>query len=68
LGRTATELYASTIRARAAASEQDRALFLTAAFTGLRMGELQALRCRDVYFFRLDDPRERRGLAAKRDK
>jgi integrase len=33
---------------RAAASEHDGALFLTAAFTGLRMGELLALRWRDV--------------------
>jgi integrase len=33
---------------RAADSEQDAALFLTAAFTGLRMGELLALRWRDV--------------------
>jgi integrase len=35
---------------RAAASEQDGALFLTAAFTGLRMGELLALRWREINF------------------
>jgi integrase len=32
----------------AAASQQNAAIFLTAAFTGLRMGELLALRWRDV--------------------
>ncbi len=36
--------------ARAAESEQDRAVFTVAAFTGLRLGELRALRWGDVDF------------------
>src|SRR4051812_24963161 len=37
---------------RAADDEQDAAIYLTAAFTGMRMGELRALRWRDVDFAR----------------
>jgi integrase len=37
---------------RAARSEQDSAIFLTAAFTGLRRGELIAIRWCDVLFER----------------
>lgn len=36
--------------ARAAESEHDAALFTVAAFTGLRLGELRALRWRDIDF------------------
>ncbi len=36
--------------ARAAESDQDAALFRVAAFTGLRLGELRALRWSDVDF------------------
>jgi len=35
---------------RAAKSEQDAAIFVTAAFSGLRLGELRALRWQDVDF------------------
>jgi integrase len=36
--------------ARAAANDQDGAIFITAAFSGLRLGELLGLRVRDVDF------------------
>jgi integrase len=36
--------------ARAAESEQDRAIFVVAAFSGLRVGELRALRWSDIDF------------------
>lgn len=35
---------------RAAATEQDAAIYLTAAYTGMRMGEIRALRWKDVDF------------------
>jgi len=35
---------------RAADGQQDAAIYLTAAFTGLRLGDLLALRCREVDF------------------
>lgn len=35
---------------RAAACEQDAAIYLTAVYTGMRMGEIRALRWKDVDF------------------
>jgi len=51
---------------RAAASEQDAAIYLTAAFTGLRMGELLALRWRDVDF-PLDSVHVRRSFTGGKE-
>ena len=51
---------------RAAASEQDAAIYLTAAFTGLRMGELLALRWRDIDF-ELDSVHVRRSFTGGKE-
>jgi len=51
---------------RAAADEQDAAIYLTAAFTGLRMGELLALRWRDADF-ELDSIHVRRSFTGGRE-
>jgi integrase len=51
---------------RAAADEQDAALFLTAAMTGLRQGELLALRWRDIDFASTSAVRGAGSLAARR--
>jgi integrase len=51
---------------REAASELDAALYLTAAFTGLRMGELLALRWRDVDF-ELDAVHVRRSFTGGKE-
>jgi integrase len=50
----------------AAESELDGALYMTAAFTGLRMGELLALRWRDVDF-ELDSIHVRRSFTGLKD-
>ena len=52
---------------RAAASPQDGAIYLTAAFTGLRLGELLALRWRDVDFG-LQRLQVRRNYTDRREK
>jgi integrase len=44
------ELTAAELRARAVQDEQDAALFVCAAYAGLRLGELRALRWRDADF------------------
>jgi integrase len=51
---------------RAAENELDRVLYLTAAFTGLRLGELLALRWEDVDF-EADAIRVRRNYTAGRE-
>jgi integrase len=51
---------------RAAETEQDSAMYLTAAFTGLRIGELLALRWEDVDF-EADTIRVQRNWTAGRD-
>jgi integrase len=51
---------------REAGSEQDGTLYLTAAFTGLRMGELLALRWRDIDF-ELDAVHVRRSFTGGRE-
>jgi integrase len=51
---------------REAATDQEGTLYLTAAFTGLRMGELLALRWRDVDF-ELDSVHVRRSFTGGRE-
>jgi integrase len=48
--RLGSQTWFHRCRFRAAADEQDAAIFLTAAYTGLRVGELRALRRPDVDF------------------